>query len=186
MTINVFLYLFIYLKQLVKHGQCHCQTDCFFCQEKPRQKRDGVDFVRNKPHMWNITDWIPQVEKQVSGETQLNGGTSSATSSLPGQVSSSLCQFKDKITLRMQLHINANLLEMVLNIWEWQKVSVSGKKAFKNSSSHHSWYKYVCLNNPQKKCINRRIIDVAQTKKLILCNINAAVKTILSNSIFIE
>lgn len=71
-------------------------TSAFFCQEKKGKKKGGLDFVRNKPHVLNMhhCHWLDssQVDKQVSGETKLRGGTSSATSSIPGHLRSSLCE----------------------------------------------------------------------------------------------
>lgn len=73
-------------------------TSAFFFAKRKRERKKVVLTLSEI----NLTCWTcfkhhchwldsSQVDKQVSGETKLRGGTSSATSSIPGHLRSSLC-----------------------------------------------------------------------------------------------
>lgn len=123
-----------------------------------KKKRDGLDFVRNKPHMLNML-WK---SSSLTGFLKL---TSRSQEKLNWRAQYELSQFQLTKTLelqplsiiprqikrRMQLHINANVSVMVLNIrklWNWY---FNKKAGVKNVLSHTSFTEYVSYS--WEKCL---------------------------------
>lgn len=97
-----------------------------FCREKPGKKWDGLDFVRNKPHMLNmlwksssLTGFLKltsRSQEKLNWRAQHELSQFSLTKTLELQP---LCIIPRQIKLRMQLHINANVSLNIWKLWNW-------------------------------------------------------------------